>query len=106
MEWWLWITWWFIFSFRYSILYQAHNKKHETFSTNPPIHIYVKRINNGFIFEIKHGHKLELQTPETMKLFGSAKILNKTKNGEIPPSLEIAAVVLVQCNIEDNQDQQ
>ena len=25
------------------------------------------------MFKIKDGHKLELQTPETMKLFGSAK---------------------------------
>ena len=37
--------------------------------------------------------------PETMKLFGS------TKNGEKAPSLEVAEVDLVQCNLVDNQYQ-
>ena len=32
---------------------------------------------------MKDGYKLELQTPETMKLFGSTKtLIEKTKNGE------------------------
>ena len=45
---------------------------------------------------MKDGHKLELQTPETMKLFGSTKNLtHKTKNGEKVPSLEVVEVVLV-----------
>ena len=35
------------------------------------------------MFKIKHGHKLELQTHETMKCFGSTKnLIDKTKNGE------------------------
>ena len=42
-----------------------------------------------------------------MKLFGSTKkLIDKTKNGENIPSLEVAEVVLVQRNIEDNQYQQ
>ena len=32
--------------------------------------------------------------------------MGKTKNGEIVPSLEVAEVVLVQCNLVDNQYQQ
>ena len=45
--------------------------------------------------------------PETMKLFGSTKkLINKTKNGENVPSFEVLEVVLVQCNLEDNQYQQ
>ena len=45
---------------------------------------------------MKDGHKLELQTPETMKLFGSTKkLIDKTKNGEKVPSLEVVEVVLV-----------
>ena len=41
---------------------------------------------------------MELQTPETMKLFGSTKkLINKTKS-----SLEVVEVVLVQCNSVDN----
>ena len=42
-----------------------------------------------------------------MKLFGSTKkLIDKTKNGENVPSLEITEIVLVQCNLVDNQYQQ
>ena len=59
------------------------------------------------MFKIKGGYKLELQTPETMKLFGSTKkIIEKTKNGENVPSFEVVQVVLFQCNLVDNQYQQ
>ena len=41
-----------------------------------------------------------------MKLFGSTKILkNKTKTAENKRNLEIFEVVLVQCNLADNQYQ-
>ena len=82
-------------------------KKHETLTTIPPIHFYTNRINNRLVFKIKDGYKLELETPETMKLFGSIKkLIGKTKNGENVPSLEVAEVVLVRCNLVDNQYQQ
>ena len=56
------------------------------------------------MFKIKDGYRLELQTPETMKLFGSTKqLIDKTKNGENVPSLEIVQAVLVHCNLVDNQ---
>ena len=59
------------------------------------------------MFKIKDGYKLELQRPETMKLFGSTeKLIDKTKNGKKVPSLEVVEVVLVQCNLVDNQFQQ
>ena len=59
------------------------------------------------MFTIKDGYKLELQTPESMKLFGSTKkLIDKTKNGENVSSLEVVKVVLVQCNLADNQYQQ
>ena len=55
---------------------------------------------------MKDRYKLELHMPKTMKLFGSTKkLLDKTKNGDVP-SLELAEVVLVQCNLVDNQSQQ
>ena len=45
--------------------------------------------------------------PETIKLFGSTKeLIEKTKTGEEVPSLEVVEVVLVQCNLIDNQYQQ
>ena len=48
-------------------------KRPKTLPTNPPIHIYINRINNRLVFKIKDGYKLELPTPETMKLLGSSK---------------------------------
>ena len=55
-------------------------KKHETLATIPPIHVYINRIDNGLVSKTKDGFKLDLQTPETMKLFGSTKLIDKTKN--------------------------
>ena len=47
---------------------------------------------------------LESPSPEIMKLFGSTKkLIDKTKTGENEPSLEVIEVVLVQCNLVDNQ---
>ena len=46
-------------------------KQEETLTAIPPIHVYVNRIINRLVF--KDRCKLELQTPEVMKLFGSTK---------------------------------
>ena len=55
---------------------------------------------------IKDGYELELQTPETIKLFnGTKKIIGKTNYGEKVSSLEVAEVVLVQYNLVINQFQ-
>ena len=48
-------------------------KKYQTLTASPPIHIYISKIKNRLVFKIKDGYKLELQRPETMKLFGSTK---------------------------------
>ena len=78
-------------------------KKHLTFSTNPLIHIYINIINNGLVFKIKNWYKLELQTSETIKLFGSTKtLIDKTKNRKNI----VVEIVLLQYNLVDNQDQQ
>ena len=59
------------------------------------------------MFKIKDGYKLELQTRETIKLFGNTKkLIDKTKNGENMPSLEVVEIVLVRCNFVDTQYQQ
>ena len=89
----------------FKIISNISLKKHETLTTIPPIHIYINRINNRLVFKIKDGYKLELQTPETMKLFGSTKQLIDKKNGEQVLSLEVVEVVLVQYNVVDNQYQ-
>ena len=60
-------------------------KKYETLTKNPSIQIYPNKIKNRIIFKIKTGYKLELLTPETMKLLGSTK-------------LESVEIVLIHCN--------
>ena len=41
------------------------------------------KIKHRIVFKIKAGYKLELLTPETMKLLGSTKkICDKGKDGE------------------------
>ena len=58
------------------------------------------------MFKIKHGYELEIQTAETIILFGSTKrLIDKTKNGENVPNLEVVEVFLVQCNLVDHQYQ-
>ena len=54
-------------------------KIHETLSTNPHIGVYIIRINNRLMFKIKRGYKLELPTPEIIKLFGNTKKINRQK---------------------------
>ena len=57
------------------ILFQTFKivKKHETIADNPPIQICTNKIKNRIVFKIKTGYKLELLSPETMKLLGSTK---------------------------------
>ena len=75
-------------------------KKHDKVTDNPPIGIYVNKVENRNTLTIKTGYYLELLTPETMKLLGSTKCkVTKDKNGEHLPHLEITEVVLVHWNI-------
>ena len=80
-------------------------KKHGENIDKPSVLIYVNKFENRVTFKIKNGNTLELLTPETMKLLGSTKNKIKDKNGENVPHLEIAEVVLVHCNIVNNNDQ-
>ena len=69
-------------------------KKRETLTENPPIQIYPNKIKNRIIFKVKTGYKLELLSPETMKLLGSTKKdVDKDKNGDVLV-LESVEVVL------------
>ena len=70
------------------------------------IKIYLNKIENRITFNIKTGYYLELLTPETMKLLASTKSkITKDKNREVVPHLEITEVVLIQCNIVNNNYQ-
>ena len=82
-------------------------RKQETLKIIPPIHAYINRNNNRLVFKIKGGYKLELQPSETMKLFrNTKKLTGKTKHGQKIPRIELVEVVLVHCNLVDNQYQQ
>ena len=48
-------------------------KKYKTLTENSPIQIYPNKIKHRIDFKIKTDNKLELFTPETMRLLGSTK---------------------------------
>ena len=82
-------------------------KKHGENTDKPSIQIYVNKNENRITFKIKDGYSLELLTKDTRKLFGSAENkINKDKNGENVPQFKITEVVLVHCNIVNNDYQQ
>ena len=82
-------------------------KKHETIADNSPVQIYVNKIKNRIVFKIKTGYKLELLTDGTMQLLASSKKdIDQDKDGEIVPRLETVEVVLVHCNLVNNNYQQ
>ena len=65
---------------------------------NPPVQIYPNKIKNRIAFKIKTGYKLELLSPETMKLSGSTKKeVDKDIDEESEPKLESVEVALVHC---------
>ena len=67
----------------------------------------MNEIKNRTVFKIKTGYKLELLTEETMNLLGSSKkVIDKNKNRKFVPKLEIVEVVLVYCNLVNNNYQQ
>ena len=80
-------------------------KKHVILTDNPSIKIYSNK-KNRIVFKIKNRYKLELLTPETMNILGSTKtVIDKDKNGENILKLEIVEVVLVHCNLVNNDYQ-
>ena len=82
-------------------------KKHSESVDNPPIRIHVNRIENRITFKIKSGYYVELLTPETMKLLASSESkITKDKSGENVPRLEVVELVLVHCNLVNNDCQQ
>ena len=66
----------------------------------------MNKIHNRITFKTKTRYHLELLTPEIMKLLGSTENkITKDKNGENVPHLEITEVILVHCNIANNDYQ-
>ena len=77
--------------------------KHDLFFGNPPIKIYMNKMEKRITIRIKAGFYFDLLAPETMNLLGRTENRKiKDKNGEIVPHLVITEVILVHCNIVDN----
>ena len=83
-------------------------KKHGESEDKRSVQIYVNKIENRVTFKITNEYSLELLTSETIKLLGSStkNKITKDKNSEHLPHLEIAEVVLIYCNIVNNDHQQ
>ena len=82
-------------------------KKHGENVDNPSIIIYINKIENRITFKIKNGYYIELLTPKTMSLFGSTESkITEDKNSENVPNLQVVEVVLVHCNLVNNDYQQ
>ena len=82
-------------------------KKHGEDIDKPSVETYVNKIENRVTFKTKNEYSLELLTPETMKLLGSTENkITKNKNGENVPHLKITELVLVHCDIVNNDYQQ
>ena len=79
-------------------------KKYEALTENPPIQIYPNKIKNRLVFKVKTDYRLELLSPETMKLLGGTK-KDVDQDGEDVPKLESVEVVLVHCNLVNNSYQ-
>ena len=82
-------------------------KKHSESVDNPSIKTYVNKIENRITFKIKKGYYLELLTPEPVKLLGSTESkITIDKNSENVPHLESVELVLIHCNLVNNNYQQ
>ena len=82
-------------------------KKHSKNVDNPSIIIYVNKIENRITFKIKNGYYLELLTSEPMKLLESTESkITKDKNAENVPHLAVVELILVHCNLVNNDYQE
>ena len=69
--------------------------------------MYVNKTENRITLKIKTAYYFELLTPKTMKRVATIKNkVTNDENGENVPHLEITEVVLIHCNIVNNDYQQ
>ena len=91
----------------FEYILKKHGEKIDNDKSKPSVKIYINRVKNRITFKIKNGYSLELLTKETMKLLGiTENKITTDKNGENVPHLEITEVVLVHCNMVNNDYQQ
>ena len=67
----------------------------------------MNKIKNRIVFRIKTGYKVELLSPETIKIITKyKKDIDQDKDGEYVPKLESVEVVLVHFILVNNNYQQ
>ena len=82
-------------------------KNHGENTDKTLVQIYVNKIENRVTFKIKDRYSLEHLTTETIKLLGNSENkITTQKNGENVPHLEMTEVVIVHCDIANNDYQQ
>ena len=88
------------------VILSKFKKKHGEEANNPLIKIYVNKIENRITFKMKTVYYLKLLSLEIMTLLRRTKSkVTKNKNGENVPHLEINELLLVHCNIVNNDYQ-
>ena len=98
MDWNFWFTWWFLFHSWHPSLFRIYHQKTQNFKQKSSSSNLCEKIKNRIPFKIKTGYRLELLTPETMRLLGGIKRdVDKDKDGENVPELESVGVALVHC---------
>ena len=82
-------------------------KKHANVTDNASVQIYINQTKNRIAFKINTGYKLELLSTDIMKLLEiTKKDVEQNKDGENVPKLESVEVILVHCNLVNNNYQQ
>ena len=71
-------------------------KRQETLTA---FYVYIIWIDKKLVLKIKDGYKLELHLKQWNY---QKKSIDKIKNGENVPSLEVVESLLVQCNLVDH----
>ena len=91
----------------FRIILNLSSKKPQNFDRKPTSsNLLKKKIKNRIVSKIKNNYKLELLTPETMRLLESTrKEVDKDKDRENLPKLESVEVVLMHCYLVKNDYQ-
>ena len=91
----------------FRIILNLSSKKPQNFDRKPTSsNLLKKKIKNRIVSKIKTNYKLELLTPETMRLLESTrKEVDKDKDRENLPKLESVEVVLMHCYLVKNDYQ-
>ena len=82
-------------------------KSHGENTDETSVQTYANKIENRVTFKIEDGYSLEHLTTETIKLLGNSENkITTQKNGENVLHLEMTGVVIVHCEIVNNDYQQ